>query len=67
MNIKKAIQLYKAGMKFGDIRKLCDLTQAQMYAIDYGVTNRQADWKIVEVSGKADDAMKAEIESLFSK
>ncbi len=68
MDVKKAIKLYKAGMKFGDIRELCDLTQAQMYVVDYGVTNRQADWKVVESAGKVDDAMlSTEIESLFSK
>jgi len=70
MDIKKAIKLCKEqDMLFSDIMELCNLENSQqMYVIDYGVRNKQPDWKIESVASKVNDSMlAAEIQSLFGK
>lgn len=67
MDVKKAIKLYKQNMVFSDIMELCDLTNSQVYAIDYGVRNGKHEWKIEDVARKVNNGMKSvEIERLFN-
>lgn len=67
MNIKKAIKLYKQNMTFGDIMELCDLTDDQIRAIDYGMRSNQPESKIVKVANETYEDMKgSEIEGLFT-
>ena len=67
MNIKKAIKLYKQGMKFSDIMELCDLNSEHMKAVDYGTRSNQPEWKIAQVANQTHEDIKAiEIEQLFN-